>query len=1150
MTSTTPARRQDPGRARVTDVSVVVLAHPGGPHLDLVLTALAGQQQPPSRVLVCGLDPHGEEAEAALAHPGLAERRIPVIVRAVPDGVRPRVPAGDLVDDGDATDEVDTDRAADDVDHGGDGGDGGDVDHGDGRDAPDQRPGEDRTDAVAAEQPPAPVPSADPLDRWRLLEDARGALPVHEDNWMWILHDDSRPAPGALAALTAAVRRSSRVGMVGPKLVRAEDPRLLVGVGHQITPAGRPADPRQAALVDQGQLDLRQDVLAVPLAGALVRSDLLDRVGGIDRAFGSDGVDGLDVGWRLHLSGHRVVVAPDAVVAQGWSGLGVEDLRRTRVRTRQVALARGSLPASALRALGVVVTSTLAALLLLLVKRPAEAADEWADVRAALAPARGWGARWRFRGRRTVRPRDLHGLFTAPGSGTRSVLDTVGAALDPRSRPAEAPEGRTRRGAATETGPVSEEMADLGPGRVPRRRWSWPLAAALLAAVVLAAWRWRDVLGALRPGAAGLSGGELGPGITGAHGLWRSALDAWRGGGLGHDHPPEPWLVAGSALTSLVEMLPGGAGGSATAGVALAWVLVLALPASVVTAYLGLRRATRRRWVRGGLALGYAGLSPLGVALADGRVGPVIVHVLAPLLLAGYAVSAARGGGTRRAAAVFATVLGVVVAGQWVPLLLVVSTLGGAALLVVGRGGARWRGAVLALLPWALMLPWLPALWHDPVRLLGGAGATLAREQVGPAAQTWQLALLHPGDPVAIASAAALPLWATVPLWLAALLAVVVRGPAGRRALVLVSSALGCLGLALVADRLVLGTLPTGHLEAGQIVSPWSGTLLSLTAAALVLAVALLVERLVTVVDGLRRSPGEEVPRGAGPLVLATTVLAVGLPAVATLATVGSTLLPPASSLAAAADPLPAVAAEQGRGPSALRTLVIDPAPADDGGSNRLDVDLVGAEPEPARILRDRAAELAAGVPDHAVLEDLVVGLAGGSPEDQVVAELQDLAVGFVHVRAGEDSPVVDRLDRIPGLTRVSSPAGEVLWRLSGTDASRVRVLDADGRVLDRLTVVGPHGAADGEVSDLPEGAVLRVSEGSGWAATASATVDGRAAQIADDGSIDLPAGTHEVTVSPRSQVLPWHIAAGVLGLITVFLALPFGRPEEQEVRP
>ncbi|MGO0575121.1 glycosyltransferase [Ornithinimicrobium panacihumi] len=1096
----TPTKtRQDgrrSGRARVTDVSVLVLAHPEGRTLDTLLAALAAQALPPQRILICGLDPQGQEAAEALEHPDLRERRIPVIVRGTP-------PAGD------------------------------------GR-------GERSTSGPEPQAPP----------QWRVVEDARAALPVHEDNWLWILHDDSLPAPGALAALTAAVRRSSRVAMVGPKLVRDDDPRLLVGVGHQLTVAGRPGDPAQSALVDQGQLDLRQDVLAVPLAGALVRSDLFDAVGGIDKAFGADGVDGLDLGWRLQLAGHRVVVAPDAVVRQGEEGLGVVDPRRTRVRTRQVALARGSFLAGLPRAAGVAITSALAALLLLLVKRPTEAADEWADVRAAVAPWRGWGARWRFRGRRAVRPGDLRGLFLRPGTGLRSTLDTAGAALDPRARRDSAERDRRGGEGAPESGPVADELAGLGPGRTRSRRWSWPLATALLLALALTGWQWRGLLGALRPGGTGVSGGELGPAATDAVGLWRSALDPWRGGGLGHDGAAEPWLVPASVLTRLVELLPGSDASHFTAGVALGWLLLLAVPASVLTAYLALRRATRRGWVRAGLALAYAGLLPLGAAVGQGRVGPVVVHVLAPLLVAGYAVSSARAGGPRRAAAAFATVLGLVLAAQWVPSMLVLATVGGLALLLAGRGQARWRGMVLALLPWALMLPWLPSLWHDPLRILGGAGATFAApsDAEGLVAPAWAGALLHPAGPPDLGTPDSWALWAMVPFWLAALGAVALPGRPGRRAAVLLGVALATLAGAVLLGRLRIGALPEGHAQAGQVVSAWPGTMLSVVGAALLLASALLLEHLLSTVDRYRTTTSAEAPRAAGTVIVTATVLAVALPVTGLALVTWQAVTDRPTGLAAVHDPLPAVAAEQARGPSALRTLVLRPGVGEGLGGEPSTVlaDLVGAEPEPARILRDRVDELdvmRAADAGASEVADLAVAITGGQSGDEVRALLQRLGVGFVHVLAPEETALVEQIDRVPDLTRVSSPDDQVLWRLSGEHPARVQILDGDGTVFDRVDVTGPHAAASGTVDDAPPGARLHVAEGSGWADQARATIDGAPAEVADDGSIALPGGDRTVTIAQRTPSFPLHLVAMLLALITIFLALPFGRVETEPDR-
>ena len=978
--------------------------------------------------------------------------------------------------------------------------------------------------------------------RWQLVEDARRTLPVHDTHWIWFLTPDSRPEPDALAALAGAVRRSSRVGVVGPKLVRDDDPRLLLALGHHLTPAGRATDAGQPGLVDQGQLDLRQDVLGVPLPGALVASSVLEAVGGLDRAFGEDGVDGLDLSWRAHLAGHRVVVAPDAVVRQGTEGLGVTDPLRTRLRERQVALARGGFWSSSWRALGVLVTSLLAAAVLLLVKRPAEAAAEWTDVRAVLAPARGWGARRRFRPRRTVRPRDLAGLHGSTRTGWRATLDTVGDALDPRaSGPGR--DGRAGTRGAVETGPVPDELAELaGEGR--RSRWSWPLALALALCLGLTAWAWRDLVPGLMPGGMGVVGPELGVADTDARGLWSSALDGWRGGGLGHDRPAESWLpwLAGLALGA--QVLPGAA--TAPAAPALAGALALAAPASLLTAYLALRRATHHRWPRALLALGWAGLAPLTAALGEGRVGPVAVHVLAPLLLAGYAVSATPRGGARRTAAVFATVLGLALAALWVPVVLVLATLGGLVLVLVGPGAARWRGLVLALLPWVLLLPWLSTLSSDPVRLLGGAGATLAAPGLPAAAEPWQVLLLHPGAGLDAGSLEAIPLWLAAVLWAGALGSLLLPGRPGRRAALLVGTALVCVALAVLAIRTGLGVLPDAHPEAGLVVTAWPGTLLSLGGAALLLAAGILVDRLL---PDRTTAPRDDLPGGGAgrrrTLNLAAAAL-LTVPVAATALLTAST-----GSLAPGERTLPAVAAEQARGPYALRTLVLEPAggPTDGddavgslGGTFR--VDLVGAEPEPAAILRDRTTELTS--PGPGAPEVTTVGsLLEGADADEVGREVTALGAGYVLLRADEDHPAAGVVDRVTGLTRVSSPAGEVLWRVTDGEPGRLRLVGADGAPLGRLDATGPHAQTRGTL-DVPAGTELVVAEGEGWQQAARVSVDGEPAQVFGS-RVSLPEGAHVIEIDLRRPGLTWQLAALAVAGITAFLALPFGRTEDDE---
>ena len=63
--------------------------------------------------------------------------------------------------------------------------------------------------------------------------------------------------------------------------------------------------------VDQEQHDAVRDVFALPSACLLVRADLFRALGGFDPAIAFYG-DDVDLCWRAHLGGARVVVVPAA----------------------------------------------------------------------------------------------------------------------------------------------------------------------------------------------------------------------------------------------------------------------------------------------------------------------------------------------------------------------------------------------------------------------------------------------------------------------------------------------------------------------------------------------------------------------------------------------------------------------------------------------------------------------------------------------------------------------------------------------------------------------------------------------------------------------------------------------------------------------
>ncbi|MCF8536076.1 MAG: glycosyltransferase, partial [Rhodoluna sp.] len=56
-----------------------------------------------------------------------------------------------------------------------------------------------------------------------------------ESDWLWILHDDSAPLPGALKELLAVAEVSPSVAVIGPKQVDFNDHRIIVQLGLTLT---------------------------------------------------------------------------------------------------------------------------------------------------------------------------------------------------------------------------------------------------------------------------------------------------------------------------------------------------------------------------------------------------------------------------------------------------------------------------------------------------------------------------------------------------------------------------------------------------------------------------------------------------------------------------------------------------------------------------------------------------------------------------------------------------------------------------------------------------------------------------------------------------------------------------------------------------
>lgn len=126
-----------------------------------------------------------------------------------------------------------------------------------------------------------------------------------------LMHDDVVLEPTAVRMLVEEMFRSN-AGLAGPKLMNWDEPRVLSSVGFDVDRFGELDDGLEAHEIDQEQHDAVRDVFALSSACLLVRADLFRRLDGFESSIDFHG-ENLDLCWRAHLAGARVLVVPAAV---------------------------------------------------------------------------------------------------------------------------------------------------------------------------------------------------------------------------------------------------------------------------------------------------------------------------------------------------------------------------------------------------------------------------------------------------------------------------------------------------------------------------------------------------------------------------------------------------------------------------------------------------------------------------------------------------------------------------------------------------------------------------------------------------------------------------------------------------------------------
>ncbi|WP_166866239.1 glycosyltransferase [Salinibacterium sp. ZJ70] len=809
------------------------------------------------------------------------------------------------------------------------------------------------------------------------------------DEWLWLLRADTAPAPDALRALLVAVELAPSVVIAGPKLVDFDETARIRSYGVTVSPLGATVNLVDDEL-DQAQYDNLTDVMAVDVAGSLVRRDVWAALGGVDAGLPTTDA-GLDLGIRARLAGHRVVRVPEArvAVARRPEDLGRRKPANVRVRrriARTAQLHRRLVYAPALAVplhwLSLLPLALIRVVGDLLGKRPGDVPGE---IGAALRAAFD-GSIWRAR-LRLARSRKVSWRTLAP-------LRMRGAALR-EHRAHERDQDDERAGRE----PDLVRASFLGGG-------SWVVALALITGVVAL---WRLI------GATNLEGGALAPLAGSAGELWSRVGWGEREIGVSFLGAADPASVLWAILGSLTWWDP-------SFSLVLLW--LLALPLAALGAWWAATRLSERVWPPVIAALLWSLAPAFLVALGEGRPGAVLVHILLPWLVLALIESVHSWSAAAAAALLFA---GVTAASPILLLPLV--------LLVVAWALARPRGfarIIGVLIPAAALFAPLVidafrrgsplAVFADPGLVVpsdapSGWGLVIGRPEAGSGG--WDALLAELGVESGIWSTI-VPAALLTPLAALALLALFL--PGARRSIPALVVATVGLATAWISTQLHVVSLGP------DVVGPWAGAPLSLYWIGLVGAA-------VVALDALGRATGP-----VGVLALAAAVLAV-LPALAA-PVFGSSPVHPGDGRT-----LPALAAVVASEDPGVGTLVLTPYPDGTLGATLQRGD--GATLDDQSALHAGRTQLA---DDELALAELAGNLASRGGYDPA-PELQRQQIRFVLVEplpasATEEATAVREravaaLDASPDLAAESDSGYGTLWSFGALE--RTRDAPADG---------------------------------------------------------------------------------------------------------
>ena len=444
------------------------------------------------------------------------------------------------------------------------------------------------------------------------------------NEWIWVIHDDCAPKSDALEKLLTEVLDRPNVAMAGPKLLGWHDRTHLLEVGVSITNNGARWTGMEDHEYDQGQHDGVRDVLSVSTAGALIRRDVFEELGGFDPQLALFR-DDVDFGWRMRMAGHSIIVVTDSVAFHAQAAaserrpVDVEGaflhrpLLLDRRNSAYVLLANSSAWLLPWLILQLITGAAIRSIGYLIAKLPGYASDEILAIASlVLRPAILRAARKERRIHRLLPPRVIADFIPPRLTQYRNFVNNFLESI------------RNRIFAKLPTdNDIDEEFNEDADLLTPVKVVNWG-SVFMRPQVVLGISLFIFILLSSRSRFGSLVGGALATTPHGTSSLWRSYIESWHQVGMGSSAPTPPWV----ALLSLLSLLFFGK------PAVLVTALIFTAPALMaISAYKFLKLVTANSWLRVSASMLYA-ISPVAIASVNsGRLGTLILLIILPWIV-------------------------------------------------------------------------------------------------------------------------------------------------------------------------------------------------------------------------------------------------------------------------------------------------------------------------------------------------------------------------------------------------------------------------------------------------------------------------------------------------------------------------------------